>query len=135
MSQENEEITRRLLASFAGRDIEAALSFFDPEVEWTTATDEPDHQTYVGLAGIRKLYSAWSDLWEAGFEAAFETGEFRTNDAHVIVPVRVQVRGRGSGAEVEIHESYWFTFANGKIARVREFRTQEEALEAAGLSE
>ena len=102
---------------------------------WTTAEDEPDHQTYEGHDGVRRLFSVWNELWETGFEAAFEYEEPRTAGADVIVPVRVKVRGLSSGVEVEINETYMFEFADGKIVRVREFRTKQEALEIAGLSE
>jgi ketosteroid isomerase-like protein len=135
MSRGNAEVAEKVLAAFAARDMDAVLSFMDSEVVWTTAEDEPDHQTYKGHDGVRQLYGHWSELWEAGFEAAFDTEELRTTGTDVIIPVRVQVRGRGSGVEVEIHETYVFTFAAGKIVRVREFRTKQEALEAAGLSE
>jgi hypothetical protein len=50
------------------------------------------------------------------------------------MPVRVDVRGRTSGAQVEINETYLFEFTEGKVKRVREFRTKEEALDAAGFS-
>jgi ketosteroid isomerase-like protein len=135
MSEENVEVAKKVVSAFADRDMDAVLSFMDSEVTWTTADDEPDHQTYEGHEGVRRLYAVWSELWEAGFEAAFEMEEPQATGADVIIPVRVQVRGRGSGAEVEINETYVFTFAAGEIVRVREFRTKQQALEAAGLSE
>ncbi len=124
------ELTTRLLAAFSGGEIEEVLTFFSPEVRWTTATDEPDHQTYEGRDGVRKLHSAWSDLWESGFEADIRPASFTVHGTHVVVPVRVEVRGRGSGVEVEVEETYVFSFAGEEIARVREFRTEAEALAA-----
>lgn len=135
MSDQNVELTKDLVGSFANRGVEAVLPFFDPAVEWTTAEDEPDHQTYKGLDGIRRLYAHWSELWESGFETDFEPEEFMAADECVIVPVRVEVRGRSSGVEVEIQETYVFTFAAGKVVRVREFRTKTEALTTLGLAE
>jgi ketosteroid isomerase-like protein len=135
MSAENVELARKLLGSFADRGVEGVLPFFDPAVEWTTAEDEPDQQTYQGLDGIRRLYAQWSELWESGFETDVEPEEFRAAEDCVIVPVRVQVRGRSSGVEVEIQETYVFTFAAGKIVRVREFRKKTEAFTALGLAE
>lgn len=131
----NIEITKQLLASFADRDVDAVVAFFDPAVQWTTAEDEPDHQTYHGHDGIRKLYSAWYEIWQSGFEASFVPEEFRAIEDDVIVPVRVQVRGRSSGVEVEIEETYCFKFTAGKISRVLEFRTKQEAFDAAGVRE
>jgi ketosteroid isomerase-like protein len=137
MSEENVETAKKLIATLADREgeIEAILPYFDPGVRWTTAEDEPDHQTYEGHDGIRGLFAAWSDLWEAGFETAAEPQGFHAKDQHVVVPVRARVRGRSSGVDVEINETYWSTFREGKMVRVHEFRTKEEGLRAAELSE
>jgi hypothetical protein len=135
MSQENVEVVRRAFESFARGDVEAALSIYDPDVEWQTAADEPDTQVYRGADGIRRLISSWAELWEAGFEAAAEPQDFIDAGEHVIVPVHTRTRGRGSGVEVEIWETYLLTFSEGKVIRVCEFRTKEQALEAAGLGE
>lgn len=135
MSQKNVEIVRRSFGSFTSGDVEAALSIFDADVEWRTAADEPDTQVYRGHDGVRRLVEAWGELWEAGFEATAEPQEFIDAGAHVIVPVVARTRGRGSGVEVEIRETYLFTFSGDKVIRVHEFRTKQEALEAADLSE
>jgi ketosteroid isomerase-like protein len=135
MSQENVEVIRSGLGSFMSGEVEAALSIFDADVEWHTAADEPDTQVYRGHDGVRRLVEAWGDLWEAGFEATAEPQEFIDAGAQVIVPVLAHTRGRGSGVEVEIEETYLFTFSGDKVIRVHEFRTKQEALEAAELAE
>jgi ketosteroid isomerase-like protein len=135
MSQENVEIARRIIESFTSGDVEAALSSFDADVEWHTAVDEPDAQVYRGHDGVRRLFEAWGELWEAGFEATAEPQEFIDAGAQVIVPVVAHTRGRASGVEIEIRETYLLTFSGDKVIRVREFRTKRDALEAAGLSE
>ena len=44
-------------------------------------------------------------------------------------------RGKGSGAPVDRSYANLYTVIDGKIARITQFRTEQDALEAAGLSE
>jgi ketosteroid isomerase-like protein len=135
MSQENVEIVRRMYEHF-NRTGELNLELYDPAIEWTTAEDEPDHQTYRGLQGVRQLLNNLLELWESGFQ--IEPGEIVAAGDVVVVPTKVKVRGRGSGVELVAEETFLLTFREGRVIRVirvREFRTPEQALEAAGLSE
>jgi ketosteroid isomerase-like protein len=107
---------------------------FDAEVEWTTAEDEPDPQTYRGVEGVRRLVSMLLDeLWERDFELL--SIEYIDAGRFVVVPVRVRVKARQSGVELEAEEVYVQELRGGKVVRVREYRTKREALEAVGLSE
>ena len=144
MSREKVEVVRKVIEAFASGRPEDALTMFDPEVQWQTAADEPDATTpYHGLTGIQELWATWGDIWAEGFErvaleafeAAVRRGEVINADPHVIVPLMPRLRGRASGAEVEVPETYVLTFREGKIIRVAEYRTKQEALEAVGLRE
>ena len=44
-------------------------------------------------------------------------------------------RGKGSGVPVDRRFATLYTVIDGKIARITQFHTEEDALEAAGLSE
>jgi hypothetical protein len=52
-----------------------------------------------------------------------------------VVHLRNAGHGRSSGAPVELHFGQTWTVKNGKLVRLRSFRSFDEALEAAGLSE
>jgi ketosteroid isomerase-like protein len=54
---------------------------------------------------------------------------------HVVVPIRQWGVGTTSGAPVEIEVTHVYEFRNGQIAKVDEYDTLDEALEAAGLRE
>jgi hypothetical protein len=51
----------------------------------------------------------------------------------VVVPWRGRLRGKASGIEVEVSETYAVLLREGKIVRVEEHRTREQALEAVRL--
>jgi ketosteroid isomerase-like protein len=53
----------------------------------------------------------------------------------VLVPSRQWGVGRGSGAPVEIELTALFELRDGQIARIHQYDTLEEALEAAGMPE
>jgi ketosteroid isomerase-like protein len=133
MSQENVEIVRRTMEAFIRGD-DDFWKRFDPDIEWTTAADEPDPQTYRRIEGIRSLVRVlFDELWERDFEVL--SIEFIDADPHVVVPVRARVKARQSGVELEAEETYVYELKGHKVVRVREYRTKREALEAVGLSE
>jgi hypothetical protein len=47
-----------------------------------------------------------------------------------VAPWTGRVHGHGSGIEIEISETYAVLVRDGRIARVVEYRTAEEALDA-----
>jgi ketosteroid isomerase-like protein len=56
-------------------------------------------------------------------------------DGQVLVELRVVARGRGSGVPVDQRMFPVVTVRGGKVARVKDYVTRAEALEAAGLRE
>jgi ketosteroid isomerase-like protein len=130
MSQQDAALVRRSFESLARGDFEAAFADHHPDVEWHTAADEPDRQTYTGIDGLRRLVAAIAEPWEDRFGSAVELTDFITLGPWVLVPWRARLHGRGSGLEIEVFETYAVLVRDGKIARVEEYRTTEEALEA-----
>jgi ketosteroid isomerase-like protein len=134
MSRENVELLERCWEAVARRGPEALLDFADPALEWHVRQDLPDAGVYRGHQGFRALLERFDEAFE---EQGYEPVEFIDAGGEVVVvPLRWWGRGRGSGATVvERYETWVFTVRERRIASVREFRTRDEALEAAGLSE
>jgi ketosteroid isomerase-like protein len=134
MSQENIEIIRSAFEAFQGRGAEPALAFLAPDVEWEVRPDLPDAGIYEGHAGVRKLFSRFTDVME---DMWFRPEDFiQVNEEEFVVPVRWGGRGKGSGLDFEESRETWmFVVRDSKIVRVKEFATREQALEAAGLRE
>ncbi len=118
---------RRLFAVLDRQDWIAALGFFDPEVEWS-----PTEGTYRGLEGLASSVAEWLEPWE---EHQIEAEEFTEAGNQVLVVVHLTGRGAGSGMEIDQRFFQVYALRNGKIIRMVEFVTREEALEAAGLRE
>jgi ketosteroid isomerase-like protein len=132
VSQENVEVVRRSFEAFARGDFEAAFAAHDPSTEWCTAADEPDQQTYRGITGLRTFVGSLTDTWEGRFEQVMEFEAFIDCGDWVVVPWSAQLRGKGSGISVQVKETYAVRVQGGKIVRVEEYRSSDEALEAIG---
>jgi ketosteroid isomerase-like protein len=127
MSQENVEVVRRLFTAIDSQDWETALGLFDPAVEWS-----PTEGTFRGLEGLVTSLMEWLEPWE---EHRIEAEEFTKAGGHVLAVVRLVGRMAGSRMEVDQRFFQIYTVSKGKIIRMVEFGTRDQALEAAGLSE
>lgn len=128
MSQENVEIVRRSLEAFGRGDFETAFAAHDPGTRWCTAADEPDQQTYHGIAGLRCFVESSEELWEGRFDGVMEFGEFIALGDWVVVPWSARIRGRASGITVDVRETYAVQLRDRKIVRVEEYRQVDDAL-------
>jgi ketosteroid isomerase-like protein len=132
VSRENVEIMGEFFERFLRAD-DRTFEHFDPAVEWTTAEDEPDSQTYHGIEGVKRLLAMlFEELWERDSLELLSI-EFLDAGRFVVVPVSARVTARQSGLRVKAEETYLCELENGKVVRVMEYRTKREALEAAGL--
>jgi hypothetical protein len=132
MSEENIDRYRGLVVAFAGRDREAFLKFFDPEVDFAPRIAELEGGSYAGHEGIR---SWWETMFRLFSEYRVEIEEARDLGNATFGRVRLIGQGMESGApvgELQWHLAEW---RDGSIIRWRSFRSEVDALEAAGLSE
>jgi len=135
MSQENVEIVQRLVAGFNRRDDDwqAVLAELDPDVQIVDLDISLDTEHFLGHDGTRKWLGIWGDAW----------GDWRIEDLKVR-PVGedralglfvMHVTGKGSGIELSRHDAAVFTLRAGKVTQLTYYNDQDQAREAAGLSE
>jgi ketosteroid isomerase-like protein len=130
VSQWNVELVRASFEAFGRGDFEAAFAAYEPAAEWRTADDEPDSRTYRGLAELRGFVAHLADPWSDRFGPAIQFEDFIDCGDWVVAPWSGVLHGHGSGIEIEVSETYAVQVRDGRIARVEEYRTVEEALEA-----
>jgi ketosteroid isomerase-like protein len=106
-----------------------ALGRQHPNFSWESNADELDSPGTLAndevLAYSRELFEIFDEL---------ETQIVRRIDIgpeHVIFEVRHRVRGAASGIRVDRNEIHLWTARDGQIESLREYRTVDEALEAA----
>ena len=135
MSEENVEIVRREYVAFAAHDWQGLAEIWHPDIEYETFESAPDAGTYRGLDEATRLFDSWRKTFP---EFRVEVEEIIEVGDRVVAVERWGGRGMGgSDAETWLEHSFArvITFKDGRIWRVKEYRTVEEALKAAGLWE
>jgi ketosteroid isomerase-like protein len=130
VSAENVEIVRRSMEAFASGDLDAFLAAHHPDTEWRTAADEPNPETVRGHDGLRRFAAEIGEAWAGRFDDVMEFEDFIDLEDWVVVPWTARLRGRSSGIEVEVNETYAVRVEDGRIVRVEEYRTRDEAIGA-----
>ena len=130
LSAKNVEIVRRSMEAFAGGDLDAFLADHGPDTEWRTAADEPNPETYRGHEGVRRFAAEIAEAWTGRFDDVVTFDDFIDLGDWVVVPWTARLRGRSSGVEVDVSETYAVRVEDGRIVRVDEYRTTDEAIEA-----
>ena len=133
MSQENVDQYYRVVDAINRRDLDAVLTFLDPDVDWAPRSVALEGgRPYRGHDGFRtwweSTFTAFSD-YVAEIEDVRDLGDMTFS--------RLRFRGHGRDSDAPIDEVQWHVveWRHGSVARLRTLRSEAEALEAAGLSE
>jgi uncharacterized protein len=132
MSQENVEAVRAMFDAFSRGDTPAVLKLVDPSVVFTPIPDTPDVQTFHGHEGLEQGMAQTIEVWD---DFSAELRETRDLDDHVLASLRWWGRGPTSGMQMEVDICALYTFRNGKVVRLQFFSSEQQALDAVGLSE
>ena len=146
MSQGNVEIVRSTFEPFDGVNLaaidwstevvrEALGRAYSPEIELTTLAiplglDVSD--SYRGLDGVVEYVRTWLEPFS---EYHVENLDYVEAGGCVLVPSRQWGVGAGSGARVEIELTTLYELRDGRIVRIHQYDTTDEALQAAGRRE
>jgi ketosteroid isomerase-like protein len=130
MSRENVEVIRHAIEHLSDTG-ELAEECYDPEVEYTTQPDAPMHTTYQGLQGLQRSLESLREAWDS---MKLEAREFIEADEAIVALTHFRLRGH-SGVELEVDQAWTYQMRNGKIWRMEQYGSKQEALEAAGLRE
>jgi ketosteroid isomerase-like protein len=132
MSQENVEIVRGALEALEQGGVEALLESCSSEIEYQVRPDLPDARTYRGHEEVRALASDWQRLFE---DFRLEAEELIDAGDSVVALMRISGRGTTSGVEVGNPYAGVYEVRDGKIWRISDYPTRQEAFERVGLSE
>ena len=133
MSQENVEVVRQNMEAFNARDWERTIEHWDSDGEWKPAMAAAvERKAYRGHAEIRAYHD---DLLESFAEVRAEDPQFRDLGDRVLVLYRLIVRGRDSDIAINQPGAALYELRDGRIIKAASYLSQEQALEAAGLTE
>lgn len=131
MSQANVERYHRVTAALNRHDIDAALAFIDPDVQFIARLVEVDGgASYRGHDGMRNW---WESLFGVFPDFNLEIADVRAFGELTVAQVRMN--GQGMASEAPTAQTSWavIEWRGGKIIWMRNCQSEAEALEAAGL--
>jgi ketosteroid isomerase-like protein len=126
------EIVQAVFDAYFRGDERALLALAAPDVVIAQLPEQVDAGEYHGHDGFRQVMADWTgswDDWSIEILSAREVGDL------VLATALQRGRGLGSGAPIEAQAIFVFTVRDGLIARWQMFSSEEQALNAAGLSE
>jgi ketosteroid isomerase-like protein len=133
MSQENVERARRAIDAFNGHDLDGVLAFIDPSIEFRSRIVELEGGgPYRGHDGIRKW---WEDVFTVFPDFCTEIEELEDVGDRTLARVRAHTHGPQEDSPADQTQWHLTEWQEGKVVRWRVFLNEDEALEAAGLSE
>ena len=130
MSEENVDTIKRAFAAFAEGDLETAFGFIDPSFEI--------NDRVIGSPSTRgpdALIANAADVREAVGDVSWEPREIIDLGDRVLVQVHVTGAGQHTSLPIDEDVGHIYTVRDGRAMKLDIFRTWDEALDAAGLSE
>jgi ketosteroid isomerase-like protein len=130
VSQQNVDRAESFIAAYNRRDFDAAVEFFDPEIEWVL----PAHQQSDSCIGPEEIIRFWQGIDDTFTELQLVLQE--SIDAGDRVATRLRHHGVGKASGIEIDEEMYHqvaTFRDGVMVRIEYVTSWPEALKAAGL--
>src|SRR5918992_5665235 len=131
MSQENVEIVRTQVERFKETG-ETSPETAAEDITWHDPPDFPDAQVHHGMDGVIRALGVWSSAWT---DWRIELNEYVDAGERVLVRGKQWGRGKDTGVLVEQPLCLVYLLRDGKVVEVRAFFDDDQALEAAGLSE
>jgi ketosteroid isomerase-like protein len=128
VSRANVDVVRGAFEAFRSRDLDAFLRCFDPDVEYSSLVLELEG-VYRGHEGMRRWWESVLTVfpdWSPRIEDSREVGQR--------VLSRVRAEGRGTGSGISRDRDIWHVaeIRQGRMRWSAFFRTEDEAVEAAG---
>ena len=128
MSEENVDRARDFVDAYNRRDFDAAVRWFDPEVDWIL----PARQSSDSCHGPDEVRRFWDRIDDSMDELELVPQEWVDAGDRVATRLRHHGRGRGSGLEIDAELYHQVvTFRDGTIVRIEYFASWDEALAAA----
>jgi anti-sigma regulatory factor (Ser/Thr protein kinase)/ketosteroid isomerase-like protein len=128
--ERNMRVVRDLFEAFAARDVTRTISLVDRGVMMEPLSTPVERRTpYLGVDGLRRYLRDLDETWQE-FDVSID--ELRAAGDHVAALGRIHARRENIVADDPA--GFAFKLRDAKIVWAKVYRSQEEALAAAGLA-
>ena len=134
MSEENVAVVKVAYEAFARGGLHRYMEHFTDDVDYRTIEGDIDDSAPMrDKDALRARLQDWADTFEEFWLEPLELID--AGEDKVVAVERYGGRAKLSGVETDQTAAVLLTIRDKKISRGREYRSREEALEAAGLSD
>ncbi len=123
---------RAAYAAFNRNDIDGAVEFCDPQIEWTEPAEFPGGGAYHGRDAVKHYLAQSRAAWA---EVISEPERFIIAGHRVVVFVNARVRPKDSAQSQDVKVADVYTFRDGKAVAMRAFADRQEALRWVGVQD
>jgi uncharacterized protein len=123
---------RASYAAFNRGDIDAAVRFLDPHIEWVEPTEFPGGGTYHGVEGVKR-YLRQSRASAA--EVISTPERFIPAGERIVVFVHARVLPKNSDTWQDVRLADVYTIQGGRAAKMRAFANRDDALRWVGIDD
>jgi ketosteroid isomerase-like protein len=132
MNRDSVDLVRRAYSAWNGGDWTTLQALTHKNCELRPSLGAPDGgTTYYGIEGAQAYRMEVGSM--LGTISSEMTEILRATAEHVLVRSHARARGATSGIEVDQHFVHAWTITDGRIAGMRSFPTESEALRSFGL--
>jgi ketosteroid isomerase-like protein len=135
MSQENVEIVRSIYDQTEAGQFATSLHLFHPDVVYTRTGDALAVGMTGAARGIEAMIAAMTEWLQTFTFLRVRAERFMAVGDRVVVFTHHTGSAKESGVALDAHFADVLTLHDGVVVRLDQFRTRDQALEAAGLSE
>jgi hypothetical protein len=125
------DIAKGVVGDFGARGEiteEALGALADPHIEIHEEPDLPGGRIWTGYDGVRAWRAEMWDRWEA---IDLDVERWIERPGLVVMLGGMRAKGKGAGVTVDAPLGQVYEFTDGRLSRVRYFRSHDQALELA----
>jgi ketosteroid isomerase-like protein len=128
VSEHNVRVVRGVFEAFAARDVARTMDLVDRGVMMEPLSTPVERRTpYLGVSGLRRYLRDLDETWDE-FDVSID--EIRAHGAYVVALGRIRARQGNLVADDPV--GFALKLRDAKVVWAKVYRTEEEALAAAG---
>lgn len=132
MSRENLEIVRRYIDALNTGGVDAVEQFWHENIEMSDPVGVPDFDRYIGKPAVGARLESYREF---GWDGQLHVQELIDGGDEIVIVWRLVGRAPLSDVPIDVVVVFAFVLDDGKVRRMRQYLSKDDALKAVGLAE